>query len=182
MPITLPLRAAVSAVSAPPPPPPAFWAVPCAAPEAQLSFADGATRTFDFVVGADGVGSAVRDALEAAGDLKVQRYEDDNVRIYKTIPLHLPDDWRKDVNYSCRTGNDLNLDALPTPEGLIALGLSGAVVQGGRGGGVERVVSLCRGARQAVDGLWTEVCGQQKQSNDPGNNQHILNTPIIGRR
>ena len=37
-------------------------------------------------------------------------------------------------------------------------------------------------ARQAMDGLWTEVCGQQKQSNDPGNNQHILNTPIIGRR
>ena len=31
-------------------------------------------------------------------------------------------------------------------------------------------------------GGWTEVCGQQKQSNDPGNNQHILNTPIIGRR
>ena len=37
-------------------------------------------------------------------------------------------------------------------------------------------------ARQAMDGLWTEVCGQQKQSNDPGNNQHILNTPTIGRR
>ena len=32
------------------------------------------------------------------------------------------------------------------------------------------------------DGLWTEVCGQQKQSNDPSNNQHILTTPIIGRR
>ena len=27
-------------------------------------------------------------------------------------------------------------------------------------------------ARQATDGLWTEVCGQQKQSNDPHNNQH----------
>ena len=27
-------------------------------------------------------------------------------------------------------------------------------------------------ARQAMDGLWMEVCGQQKQSNDPGNNQH----------
>ena len=27
-------------------------------------------------------------------------------------------------------------------------------------------------ARQVVDGLRTEVCGQQKQSNDPGNNQH----------
>ena len=36
--------------------------------------------------------------------------------------------------------------------------------------------------RQAMDGLWTEARGQQKQSNDPGNNQHILNTPIIGRR
>ena len=36
--------------------------------------------------------------------------------------------------------------------------------------------------KQAMDGLWTEVCGQQNQSNDPGNNQHILNTPTIGRR
>ena len=27
-------------------------------------------------------------------------------------------------------------------------------------------------AKQAMDGLWTEVCGRQKQSNDPGNNQH----------
>ena len=36
-------------------------------------------------------------------------------------------------------------------------------------------------ARQAMDGLWTEVCGQQKQSNDPGNNQHALNTPTTGR-
>ena len=37
-------------------------------------------------------------------------------------------------------------------------------------------------ARQATDGLWTEALGQQKQSNGPGNNQHILNTPIVGRR
>ena len=37
-------------------------------------------------------------------------------------------------------------------------------------------------ARQATDGLWTEARGQQKQSNDPGNNQHILNMPIIGCR
>ena len=33
-----------------------------------------------------------------------------------------------------------------------------------------------------MDGLWTEVCGQQKRLNDPGNNQHILDTPTIGRR
>ena len=37
-------------------------------------------------------------------------------------------------------------------------------------------------ARQATDGLWTEAHGQQTQSNDPGNNQHIFNTPTIGRR
>ena len=33
-----------------------------------------------------------------------------------------------------------------------------------------------------MDGLWTEARGQQKQSNDPGNNQHNLNTPTIGLR
>ena len=38
------------------------------------------------------------------------------------------------------------------------------------------------GYGRPMDGPWTEVCGQQKQSNDPGNKQHILNTPIIGRR
>ena len=37
-------------------------------------------------------------------------------------------------------------------------------------------------ARQVVDGLRTEVCGQQKQSNDPRNNQYYLNTPTTGRR
>ena len=37
-------------------------------------------------------------------------------------------------------------------------------------------------ARQAMDGLRIEVCGQQQQSNDPSNNQHILNMPTVGRR
>ena len=37
-------------------------------------------------------------------------------------------------------------------------------------------------ARQAMDGLRMELCGQQKQSNDPRNNQHNLNTPATGRR
>ena len=37
-------------------------------------------------------------------------------------------------------------------------------------------------AMQATDGLWTEARGQQKLSNDAGNNQHILNTPMIGCR
>ena len=33
-----------------------------------------------------------------------------------------------------------------------------------------------------MNGLWTEERGQQKQSNDPGNNQHILNTPPLTRK
>ena len=37
-------------------------------------------------------------------------------------------------------------------------------------------------ARQVMDGLWTEARGQQKQSNEPGNNQHNLNTLTTGHR
>ena len=36
--------------------------------------------------------------------------------------------------------------------------------------------------RQVVDGLRTEVCGQQQQSNDPSNIQHSPNTPTAGLR
>ena len=32
--------------------------------------------------------------------------------------MYLPPDWRGDLNYSCRTGAGLNLDALPTAEGV----------------------------------------------------------------
>ena len=51
-----------------------------------------------------------------------------------------------------------------------------------RGGGVRRWGAYGNAARQVVDGLRTEVCGQQKQSNDPRNNQHNPNTPTTGRR
>ena len=33
-----------------------------------------------------------------------------------------------------------------------------------------------------MDGLWTEVRGRQKQSNDPGNIQHSPGTPTTGLR
>ena len=36
-------------------------------------------------------------------------------------------------------------------------------------------------ARQAMNGLWTEARGQQKQSNDPHNNHDNLNMPTTGR-
>ena len=62
-------------------------------------------------------------------------------------------------------------------------GVCGVVGRGGGGGGVGwGFVQSWGTARQGTDGLWTEVCGQQKQSNDLGNNPHILNTPIVGRR
>ena len=60
----------------------------------------------------------------------------------------------------------------------------------GCGGGITRDTMRSRapGAhahgnteRQVVDGLRTEVCGQQKQSNDPHNNQHNPSAPTTGR-
>ena len=45
---------------------------------------------------------------------RVKRYEDDNQRIYKTIPIKLPAGWRPDLNYSARSaGGRVNIDALP---------------------------------------------------------------------
>ena len=41
-----------------------------------------------------------------------------------------------------------------------------------RVGGLVPWLTLGGSARQAMDGLWTEARGQQKQSNDLGNNQH----------
>lgn len=48
--------------------------------------------------------------LFAQKPFRVKRYEDDNIRVYKTIPLQLP--WRPDLNYSART-NRIGFDALP---------------------------------------------------------------------
>ena len=48
------------------------------------------------------------------------------VRVYRTIPLHIATadrdekngkKWRGDLNYSVRTKSDINIDALPTKEG-----------------------------------------------------------------
>ena len=51
--------------------------------------------------------------------MKLYRYTDKNVRVYRTIPIYFPDNSkRKDINYSIRTKTDINLDALPTKEGI----------------------------------------------------------------
>jgi 2-polyprenyl-6-methoxyphenol hydroxylase-like FAD-dependent oxidoreductase len=52
--------------------------------------------------------------LFAGKPFSVTRYEDDNQRIYKTIPMKLPKGWRPDLNYSARTkGGRVTFDALP---------------------------------------------------------------------
>ena len=51
---------------------------------------------------------------------KVRRYKDDNKRIYKTIPIKLPSDWRGDLNYSARSkGSRVVFDALPGTSKLL---------------------------------------------------------------
>ena len=77
-----------------------------------------------FVIGAEGSGGAIiRDAMEAdpTSSFKVTRFEDTNIRVYKTIPLFLPagsEQWRRELNFSARTKSGINLDALPTQSGF----------------------------------------------------------------
>lgn len=77
-------------------------------------------ESFDLVLGCDGAASAIRDILEELDILQVKRYKDTNIRVYKTLPIRIPSTstWRKDLNLSCRTKDDINLDALPTKEGF----------------------------------------------------------------
>lgn len=89
-----------------------------------------------FVIAADGTQRTFANAMERADErqrrkmspwrrlvaprpLRVKRYLDDNQRVYKTIPMKLPADWRYDLNYSARTkGSGINIDALPAnPDG-----------------------------------------------------------------
>ncbi len=52
--------------------------------------------------------------MVAGKPFTVTRYTDDNRRVYKTIPMKLPEDWRPDLNYSARSQKGgMNIDALP---------------------------------------------------------------------
>lgn len=52
--------------------------------------------------------------LFAGKPFRVTRYTDDNRRVYKTIPMKLPEGWRPDLNYSARSQKGgMNIDALP---------------------------------------------------------------------
>lgn len=76
-------------------------------------------ETWDLIVGADGVGSAVRAAVEAAPDSRTRgvRFEDANERRYRTISMR-GDAAASDLNWGFRNASaDLGMDALPTREG-----------------------------------------------------------------
>lgn len=86
------------------------------------------TERSKFVIGTDGAQSVVRDAMEVDSvshkSFSVKKFKDTNARVYRTIPMHFPKDyaskkkWPTTLNYSARTKFDVNLDALPTKEGL----------------------------------------------------------------
>ena len=85
----------------------------------------------NLLIGADGTSRTIANYMEeedkkermsmnpiqkmfAGKPFTVTRYVDDNQRIYKTVPLNLPADWRHDLNYSARTkGGRVTFDALP---------------------------------------------------------------------
>jgi len=87
--------------------------------------------TANMVVAADGTSRTVANEMErndkerweglnvvqrlfAEKPFSIKRYEDDNRRVYKTIPMKIPSDWRPDLNYSARTKDGrINYDALP---------------------------------------------------------------------
>lgn len=85
----------------------------------------------DLLIAADGAQRTIANAIQEADakrfksknpvqrllsgqPFQVVRYEDDNRRVYKTVPMKLPTDWRTDINYSARTkGSRVVFDALP---------------------------------------------------------------------
>lgn len=89
-----------------------------------------ATMTTDLLVAAEGSARTIASQIEAHDKKKMEamgfidrlsfkpfsitRYEDDNQRVYKSIPIKLPAGWRPDLNYSARSKDGrVIFDALP---------------------------------------------------------------------
>jgi hypothetical protein len=91
-----------------------------------------ATITTNFLIGADGAARTIANAMETNDverrqrmnplrrlfdkpQFRVTRYEDDNQRVYKSIPISFPSHWPYDLNYSARsTNNRAAFEALPS--------------------------------------------------------------------
>lgn len=91
-----------------------------------------------FLVGADGAARGMANEMEARdkvefakksplgkgvgklfsnGQFRVKRFVDDNKRVYKTVPVSFPKDWRFDLNYSARSrGSRITFEALPADD------------------------------------------------------------------
>jgi 2-polyprenyl-6-methoxyphenol hydroxylase-like FAD-dependent oxidoreductase len=53
--------------------------------------------------------------LFAVKPFKITKFQDDNPRVYKSVPIMLPSDWPKGLNYSARSRNSrVTLEALPS--------------------------------------------------------------------
>jgi len=94
------------------------------------------TEDARWVIGADGVRSALRGALEAKTTpspnnkkktekpVRAHKLPERNEFVYKILPLDLRPKygtgpgWRPDLNYSARTKGEVTIEALPTKEGL----------------------------------------------------------------
>jgi 2-polyprenyl-6-methoxyphenol hydroxylase-like FAD-dependent oxidoreductase len=94
------------------------------------------TEDARWVIGADGVRSALRGALEAKTTpspnnkkktekpVRAHKLPERNEFVYKILPLDLRPKygtgpgWRPDLNYSARTKGEVTIEALPTKEGV----------------------------------------------------------------
>jgi kynurenine 3-monooxygenase len=104
-------------------------------PEAECEVDTYQTVTANFLIGADGAARGIANAMEekdverrskqnafqklfgGVKPFKVKRFEDDNKRVYKTVPVKVPSDWRFDLNYSARSkGSRITFEALPADD------------------------------------------------------------------
>lgn len=90
--------------------------------------------TTNFLIGADGAARTVANAMEKADTerynnlnplqrlvakrpFRVTKFEDDNPKVYKSVPIQLPADWPLSLNYSARSSDSrVTLEALPSDD------------------------------------------------------------------
>ena len=104
-------------------------------PEAECDVDEFKSITTNFLIGADGAARGIANEMEARDaetrakqnavqnifgrkqQFRVKRFEDDNKRVYKTVPVKVPNEWRFDLNYSARSGgNRITFEALPADD------------------------------------------------------------------
>ena len=70
------------------------------------------------LLGTDGSHSVIREAFVRRDPMfQVAHFEDDNKRVYRSVPINFPLRWRSDINYSARSKSGILFDALPSKSG-----------------------------------------------------------------